>query len=130
MKHLYVAFWNADVFKQLHTKGSPGVSICDFVGSLDYMTCDTRDVDCPACRETFLQALPTGDGSKLTWDAYQRREAERPRVTLAQRAAADAGWSTGPVPKPVPVWATTPPADAGWSTVKPPAPNDGWTTKR
>lgn len=145
--HLYVAFWRPDIRDQLADKGSPIAAICDFVGNAQSVRTDTRDVTCPACRETFLQALPTGDGSKLTWEQYLRSPAATPRVTLAQRAAeadkADAAWGTTPAPAvdvlatvkaPPDQWATKPGPQADmWATapqapVQPGGPATGWKT--
>jgi hypothetical protein len=125
--HLYLAFWRPDIRDELVKRGSPIAAMCDFVGNAESVVTDTRNVTCPACRETFLNAMPTGDGSKLTWAAYLASPQSAPRVTLAQRAAqADAaelasGWSTTPTPaKPPDVWATTP--------IPTPTPPGSWTT--
>lgn len=119
LKHLYLAYWRPDIAAQLAEAGSPMVAICDFIGNGESVVTDTRNVTCPACRETFLQALPTGDGTKVTWSDYLASPAAAPRVTLAQRAkqAEAAEWTTTPTPAPAA------PSVGGWTT------GGGWQTK-
>jgi len=137
--HQYLAFWRPDIFEQLKAGGSPIVALCDFVGNGESVTTDTRNVTCPVCRDNFLNAMPTGDGSKRTWAEYLASPQAAPRVTLAQRAAEadakEAQWSTAPKPPAAPApwaapddgWSTKPPADivGGWTSS-----GGGWSTKR
>lgn len=114
MLHLYVAFWRPDVLAKMQADQSRGAATCDYVGPTSEMTCDTRVIDCPACRETFLQALPTGTGVKLTWFQYLADQSATQFKTLKDRAAEldakeAAGWSTSPLPLAAPapvVWGT------------------------
>lgn len=87
MKHLYLAFWAPAILTTLQDNDTTAVAICDWTGSSREMSCDTREVDCPACRETFLESLATGTGVKTTWKEYNERKAANPYKTLAQRAA-------------------------------------------
>lgn len=144
LKHLYVAFWRPDILTELQSKRAPCATVCEATFPGDDVTCDTRLISCPACRETFLAALPTGDGKKLTWAAYLALEAAAPIRTLKDRAAEldraeGTGWQTAPGgfkwpddhvnPKPN-QWVSKPvktETASGWSTAVP-APKDGWTT--
>lgn len=133
MKHLYVAFWRPDILAQFQASGATAATICDTVVTPDQCTSSLQETTCPACRETFLEAvLPTGSGKRMTWTEYlaaeAAREAERKIAEEAKRKADAAAWSSAPGGG----WSVSsieeaaPVSDAAWSSL--PTKNDGWGT--
>jgi hypothetical protein len=138
LRHLYVAFWRPDILAKFVADHAKTTGICDYVGPATQFSTTLADVTCGACRESFLAALPTGNGVKTTWTEYLAQEAARPKIkTLKERAAefeAAKGWSTAAPPKADPYLAgiqqrwpsDAPKADpGGWSTTPDPG---GWKT--
>lgn len=132
LNHLYVAFWRPDILAELQSRGAVCATVCEIVVEPVAATCDTRLMTCPACRETFLSALPTGDGKKLTWAEYAKLETARPIRTLKQQATeadlAASGWRTPESWRPFPgaqteAMAVPPP---GWSSEVAPVSHAAW----
>lgn len=123
MMHLYVAFWRPDVLASIQATDGKCAALCDYIGPAQSFTCSLASVECEACRHNFLEGLPNGNGSKISYDEYVRFDAAAGanRRTLKERAAeldkADAGWSTAPAPK----------AD-GWTTAADAGKLGGWST--
>lgn len=140
LKHLYACFWRPDILNEFQGRNVSAATMCDTDVPAYECTTVMQVVTCPACRETFLNAaLPTGDGSRLTWDEYVKREAARETIrkadagnyprSYAQRQAdakaAGASWSTTMHTETAPVpgtkeWVTkldnVPSSQSGWST--------------
>ena len=135
MKHLYIFFWRLDTFEKML---SPVMALCRHVTDKSNVTCTMQEVDCPACRETFIEGLPLGTGKKVTYDEYAHAQAERKRLAdeanARKIATQNAAWTTKPTYEAIdygsqPDWTTksqsSQPSSDGWTTKQ----NDGWKTK-
>lgn len=112
VKHLYICWWRPDILVKLQQRNEVQHAMCELVVNTNDLTAHPSEVDCPVCRNNFIEALPTGDGSKMTFDKYLAEQAEIEKRKAAEQAAKQSAWSTQPV------------QDTGWST----KPKDEWRT--
>lgn len=99
MKHMYLCHWRPDILAALQRDDSLQISACEAIVNANDMTCSLPEVTCSACRDTYIEALPTG--------TQKRTSFVEPIVENLAKAvpSTSEGWSSATEPAPDP-WKT------------------------